>query len=126
MVVIFLISDLTWSFGAVFVSCELCQRATDACDDIRDDIDQFKWYLFPSETWKMLLQIHTNQQKPAQFQCIRSIKCERIAFKNVSILEHTVFTVTDCKKNALFNTITGCKQGILILYRCFANLGNNG
>lgn len=89
--VIFLISDLTWSFGAVFLSCELCQRATDACDDISNDIVEFEWYLFPTETWKMLLQIHTNASKLTPFQCFGSITCDRVAFKHVSILQKRTF-----------------------------------
>lgn len=86
MVVVFLISDLTWSFGAVCVCCEFCQSVTDAYDDINDIFVQFKWYSFPTETWKILIYIYANTQKPTQVQCFGSIICDRVAFKNVGII----------------------------------------
>lgn len=85
--VIFLISDITWSFGAVFVCCELCQRAINACADVGDDFSTLDWYLYPIGIQKILLQIETNIHKLPEFQCFGNITCERIAVKQVSILK---------------------------------------
>lgn len=85
--VIFLVSDITWSFGAVFVCCELCKRAVDACADIGNDFSTLDWYLYPIGIQKILLQIETNIHKLPEFQCFGNIICEREAVKQASILE---------------------------------------
>lgn len=83
--VIFLISDLIWSFGAVSVCCELCERALYAFGSVNDEFSQLDWYLFSIKTQKTFLQIETNAQKPPQFQCFGSLTCERVVMKHVSI-----------------------------------------
>lgn len=85
--VIFLVSDVIWSFGAVSVCCEICQRALDAFESINCELSQLDWYLYPNDARKILLQIETNAQKPPQFQCFGSLTCERVAVKHVSVLK---------------------------------------
>lgn len=82
---LFLITDMTWSFGAVFVSCELCQRAVDAYGKLASDIGYLNWYLFPFKTWRLFLTIIPNVQQPAIIRCFGSISCTRETFKVVSM-----------------------------------------
>lgn len=85
VMLIFLITDLSWSFGAVFVSCELCQRAIDAHYKIADDVGQLSWYSFPFEMWKSLPLIILNAQQETEIRCFGSILCVRETFKAVSM-----------------------------------------
>lgn len=91
--VIFLITDLSWSFGAVFVSCELCQRADDAHDKIADDFGNLNWYLFPFKTWKCLPIIICNVQQPIMIRCFGSISCTRESFKMVSVVHIEIISL---------------------------------
>lgn len=84
VMVIFLITDLSWSFGAVFVSCELCHRAVYAHDKIANDFGNLNWYSFPFKTWKFLPIIISNVQQPIVIRCFGSISCTRETFKMVS------------------------------------------
>lgn len=81
--VIFLITDLSWSFGAVFVSCELCQQAVDAYYRISDDVGHIKWYFWTLETKKKLPLIISNAQHTVEIRCFGGIVCVRETFKAV-------------------------------------------
>lgn len=81
---IFLIADLSWSFGAVFVSCELCQQAVGAYYGISDDVGSVNWYLWPLKTKKKLPLIILNAQQTIEIRCFGGIACVRETFKVVS------------------------------------------
>lgn len=72
-----------WSFGILFVCCEIGQRGSDLFIEIDDVITQFKWYLFPCEIKPMLLTIIIMVKQPVQFKCFGSISCNREIFKQV-------------------------------------------
>lgn len=78
------IVELGWSFGLVFVTCELCGRISNKFDDIDFVIDQFKWYSFPFDAQKILSFIILNAQQENGFQFFGSAMCNRETFKNVN------------------------------------------
>lgn len=67
----------------IFLTGELCQRVTNAFDDLNDAIDLFDWYLFPTKVQKMLPIIMINSQQPIDFECFGNITCSRESFKKV-------------------------------------------
>lgn len=85
MHLLLLILDGISAFVLAFVACELGQRLADTFENMHATIDQFNWYLFPSEIKKMLPMIHVIAQQPVSVECFGSIKCTRDVFKNVSL-----------------------------------------
>lgn len=49
-----------WSFGLVFIACEISQLSCDALNEMDDEIGQMDWYLFPIEIQRMLAMIIGN------------------------------------------------------------------
>ena len=72
-----------YAFGAVFISCELCQKVSDGCEEFNDQIGQFKWYSFPIGIKRILPIIMIHTQQPTVFECFGSIICNRDTFKQV-------------------------------------------
>lgn len=94
---LFFVSDLFWSFGAVTVCCEICQRALDVFEGINCELFQLEWYLYPNDMGRILLQIRTNAQKLPQFRCFGSLTCERVVVKHVSVLKkYHFFVIENC------------------------------
>lgn len=83
--------EACYSFGFVFVICEVCQRVSLAFDDLNDRVFEFDWYLFPAIVKKMLPTIMLFAQQPIIFQCFGSFSCSREAFKQVSSLIELIF-----------------------------------
>lgn len=75
--------ELSWSFGLIFVSSEICQRISSAFDRIDYKLTGLNYYLLPIDVWKILPVIIVNAQEPISIGCFGSISCERITFKNV-------------------------------------------
>lgn len=75
-----------YGFGAVFITCELCQRKTNSYEEFNDIIDQFKWYLFPTKIQQILPTILLEVQQPVHIECFGSIACNRETFKRVKKL----------------------------------------
>lgn len=71
------------ALALVFINCELCQRISDAYEQVDITIVQFEWYLFPNDIQRMLPIIIANAQQPVELECFGSIKCGREVFKNV-------------------------------------------
>ena len=76
---------LFYGFGLIFVTCELCQRMTNGCEEFIDVIQQFDWYLFAFKIQRILPTILINVQQPVYFECFGSIACDRKTFKQVEI-----------------------------------------
>lgn len=75
-----------WSFGLVFVACEISQRSCDALNEMDDDIGQLDWYMYPAEIQRMLPIIMENSQQPVIIKCFGSFPCSRETFKEVRVL----------------------------------------
>lgn len=109
------------SFGLVFIACELCERVSDAFEQISDVIaEKLAWYKYPSEIKRILPMIIVNAQEPIAIECFGSISCSRMVFQKVS---HS--SLTNCNRtqwpNAdklykLFEIVSGNQQWIFILY----------
>lgn len=82
-----------YSFGVVFIACELCQRAKFAFEECIEMIDQFEWYFFPAEIQRMLPSIIHFTQQPIELKCLGSTACDREAFKSVRI-QSVLFKIT--------------------------------
>lgn len=74
-----------YAFGTVFMSCELCQKVTNGCEEFSDRIGQLKWYLFPIKIKRFLPIVILHAQQPTVFKCFGSIACDRDTFKQVQI-----------------------------------------
>lgn len=74
-----------WSFGLVFVACEISQISCDALNEMDDDIGQLDWHLYSVEIQKMLPMIMENTQQPVIIKCFGSIPCSRETFKKVGL-----------------------------------------
>lgn len=83
MALFLLIYDVIIAFTLVFISCELCQRLSNAFSDFDDIIIQYKWYLFPIELKQMLPMVMIVAQKPVLIECFGDIACCRDVFKKV-------------------------------------------
>lgn len=74
-----------YTFGALFIACELCQRICLAFEDCNDMINQFEWYSFPATIQQMLPMTLNFIQQPVEIKCFGSITCDRETFKYVSV-----------------------------------------
>lgn len=83
MITVLIIETVT-AFGLVGFSCEIGQRFTTEFDDIADEIDSLKWYIFPIKVQKMLPMVILNVQQELAIECFGSILCVRESFTNVS------------------------------------------
>lgn len=84
LMLLILALEACYAFGFVFVICELCQRVSNAFNDLNDKVFEFNWYLFPATVKQMLPTIMLYAQQPIVFQCFGSFSCSREAFKQVS------------------------------------------
>lgn len=84
--------ELFWSFGLVFITCELAGQIGNQFDDMDYLIEQFNWYWFPLEVQRVLPILILNGQQPVGFECFGSIMCNRETFKKVwmPIFKNTV------------------------------------
>lgn len=84
MVLFLTIIEVIYAFGVMFTACELCQRVNVVFDECNDIIDQFKWYLTPTEMQRMLPFILQFAQLPVEIKCFGTTACGRNTFKFVS------------------------------------------
>lgn len=88
MALILTISEAFYGFGAVFVACDLGQRVTNAFNEISLKIENFNWYLFPTESKRILPIILAVSHEPVTLECFGSISLSRDIFKRVSQFSH--------------------------------------
>ena len=69
---------------AIFITCELGQRASDAFDEILDEFNKLDWYRFPNGINRMLPLILAVIQKPVVLEVFGRITCCRNVLKTVS------------------------------------------
>lgn len=77
--------EAIYSYGVLFVSCEIGHQLSSAFDECSDMIDQLNWYLFPAEIQRMLPIITNFAQQPIVFYCFGSTACTRETYKRVRI-----------------------------------------
>lgn len=73
-----------FAFATVFIACELGQRMYNAFEKIDFNIEQLKWYLFPSKIKRLLPMIIAAAQEPVEMECFGSMTCTREVFEKVS------------------------------------------
>lgn len=76
--------QIFYAFFFMFIGCELSQRVNVAFDECNDMVEQFDWYLLPSEIQRMLPFIMHFSQQPVEINCFGSWACDRATFKYVS------------------------------------------
>lgn len=72
-----------WSFGIVFLFCELGQRLTDQFNEIDKEINRFDWFKFPLRVRKVLPIIMNGTQSLVEIKGFGNIPCSRDSFQNV-------------------------------------------
>lgn len=82
--VILILPYSSWSFGFVYVVCELCQQTTDAYEEFEDILEQFSWYRFPDGIKRIMPMAIYFVQEPVAIECFGSLACSRETFKKVS------------------------------------------
>lgn len=68
---------IAYAFGTLFVSCELGQRNHLAFNECSEVIDQFDWYLLPSDIQRMLPLLSHFSQQPVEIKCFGSVALNR-------------------------------------------------
>lgn len=68
---------------ALLAICELCQRLSDAFEDIEDNFGKLMWYRCPSEVKQTLPIVLNMLQQPMEFKCFGSLTSSRDSFKKV-------------------------------------------
>lgn len=72
-----------WSLVAIFVVCEIGERATAAYASFDYTLCQCDWYLYPIKMQRMFLMVSANAQKPVIIQGFASTLCTREYFRLV-------------------------------------------
>ena len=82
-----IVLSFSFMFTAVVLltACELGGRMSIRFNDINDLIDQFDWYLLPSEIQRMLPIIIANAHEEVGFPVFGSYLCNRDIFKKVMV-----------------------------------------
>lgn len=76
-------SKSTFSFGLVFLYCEMGQQIAVHFDKVDETILEMDWYLFPIKTQRMLPTILMVTQEPVQLQGFGNVPATRATFKGV-------------------------------------------
>lgn len=83
MIYYFAFGYTIFSFGFLFIVCEVVQRGCDALNEFHDEIGQIDWYLYPKDTKKILFMIYAVVQRPIELKCFGQIPCNRETFRKV-------------------------------------------
>lgn len=93
LVLLVIIFETIYSFGTLFLSCELPHRMNITFCECGDIVEHFKWYMFPVEVQQMVPMVLTFVQKPVVLKCFGSTTADRETFKKVSVVR----TIVICK-----------------------------
>lgn len=77
--------SITKYFQLNFMEFEPDQRFSNLTDGINDVIIQMVWYLFPSESRRVLPIVMQSAQEPLVVKCFGNVSCARKQFKKVSL-----------------------------------------
>lgn len=89
------IVDAGYSFGFIFIVCDLGQRTSDDFDELNDETTQLDWYLFSEDIKRILLTILINLQEPVVIEIFGSITNCRDCFKKVSPIDKSYIIIDD-------------------------------
>lgn len=84
------IFEINYAFGALLMTCELCQRINLTFDECSEMIEQLQWYLFPPEIQRIFPTILNFAQQSIEINCFGSMTSDRETFKYVRILGGTM------------------------------------
>lgn len=90
MMYVVLFFQAFYSFGFVFVVCELCERVTHGFNEINTIFSKHTYFLYPSEIQRLLPIMIIFTQQPMDFELFGSITCSRESFKLVSSVDQLV------------------------------------
>lgn len=82
---IIVLLEVSFAFGYMMIICDLCQRITDAFEELSETIYQLDWYSFPNEVQQILPIVINFTQQPIEFNCFGSTPLTRELFKLVRI-----------------------------------------
>lgn len=106
-----------YAFAVMLITTEIGQRFNLAYAECNDMVEQFDWYLFPTDIQRMLPMILNFTQQPFEIICFGSAACDRNTFKSVSKFCSMVNTKNQFKSTRFkFEFLLGNQNGILILY----------
>lgn len=84
MILLTAVYYVCWSFGLVFLICEIGEHIQREFSEINNAISQSEWYSFPFEVKRTLPTVLYNAQKHVRLECFGSKSCSRRIFKEVS------------------------------------------
>lgn len=76
-------SELLWSFGLVWIFCNLCEKLTTAFEEVCGAFDLLDWYFYPPKMTKILPVMIMNAQRRVVVECFGKISCSLETFKAV-------------------------------------------
>lgn len=74
---------IIWSFGQIFLSCELGERVSNQFYALNDALYQSDWYLFPDELQRMLPTLLMATQRQVVPRGFGNLLCIRESFQKV-------------------------------------------
>lgn len=87
MAVLFRLYQMFSTFMVIFFVCEFGHRVSDSFEETNNAIGELKWYLFPTDTWKLLPIVVAGAHKPVVFTVFGSVSCSRMDFQTVRKLD---------------------------------------
>lgn len=79
-----------YSFGLLFVYCEIGERINSFFGEINDDFYELEWENFPLSIQRMMPTVLINTQQPVQLEAFGNFPCTRLTFKDVSSKQYNV------------------------------------
>lgn len=83
MVLLAATGDAAYSFGFMFVICDVGQRVTNTFDKLFDEVIQWHWHSFPKEIRRILPIVLIDLQQPVVIRFFGNFSCCRKTFKKV-------------------------------------------
>lgn len=87
MVFVVLFMQAVYAFGSVFVVCELCQRVSQAFNEVNGVFTEFDWIVFPKEVKRLIPISIIFAQQAIDVKFFGSLNCSRDSFKQVSSID---------------------------------------
>lgn len=79
-----LVVEVFYQFGAVFVVCEIGEKLKNIFNQIDKSFGQLKWYSFPINVQHVLPIVIANVQQESTIKCFGSFPCARETFEKVN------------------------------------------
>lgn len=105
-----LISELifiVYTFGQMFVLCDMGENLTNHFGHISDAIYCADWYMFPKDVQRIMPTVIMAAQRPVILQGFANLKCTRSAFKKVNFKIYSKFQKNFITLDALLQIVKG-------------------